>query len=65
MQNPVSKVLGGIVLTVFLLFGLESCNLFGTSTGPDFDCPAGAGCVDEPKQTEFEPLDPEFEFVVP
>ncbi len=54
------KFIGGVVLVVFLFFGISSCNL-GESKG---ECPVG-GCVDGPKQTEFEPLDPEFEFVVP
>ena len=56
------KFIGGVVLVIFLFFGISSCNL-GVTTGGD-ECPVG-GCVDGPKQTEFEPLDPEFEFVVP
>jgi hypothetical protein len=55
------KFIGGVVLIVFLLFGLDSC--FFKDAQRD-ECPVG-GCVDGPKQTEFEPLDPEFEFVVP
>lgn len=53
------KFIGWVVLLVFLLFGFSSCNLFG-----EVNCPPGA-CVDAPNQTEFEPLDQDFEFVVP
>jgi len=45
------KFIGGVVLVIFLFFGISSCNL-GESTG-GYECPPG-GCVGEPSETEFE-----------
>jgi hypothetical protein len=52
----VGKVFGGLILIVFLLFGISSCNLFGENTG-GYDCPPG-GCVGEQTETEYEPIVP-------
>ena len=50
------KFIGWVVLVIFLLFGISSCNLFGEVKG-GYDCPTG-GCVGEPSETEYEPIVP-------
>jgi hypothetical protein len=58
MKNPVGKIAGGVLLFVFMLFGISSCNLFGENRGGE-DCPVG-GCVGNPDdmETDYEPLVP-------
>lgn len=56
MEKLILKILGGLVISVFLLLGISSCNLFGENTG-GYDCPPG-GCMGEPSETEYEPIVP-------
>jgi hypothetical protein len=56
MGNLILKLIGGFVISAFLLLGISSCNLFGENTG-GYDCPPG-GCVGEPTETEYEPIVP-------
>ena len=58
MENPVSKVIGGVVLAIFILTGVSSCNLFGENKG-GYDCPEG-GCGGSPDDYYTE-----FDYVVP
>ena len=56
MEKLILKVIGGLIISAFVLLGVSSCNLFGENTG-GYDCGPG-GCVGEPSETEYEPIVP-------
>jgi hypothetical protein len=58
VEKPFSKLFGGLVLAVFIIFGVSSCNLFGENRG-GYDCPEG-GCAGNPDDYYTE-----FDYVVP
>ncbi len=56
MGRVIGRVIAGFFISLFLFFGISSCNLFGESKG-GYDCGEG-GCPSNPEDFEFENVVP-------